>query len=747
MIKKNQFREMIINDNIQLFLNEITGEINDNDDLEHEIIILQNRYISLTKDYNKGTIGFDDYSLNKTKIIDTCLKVLEKIPLNEFDHKIIPNRKIKLPKLPYKGLESFKKEDEHIFFGRDEEIIELLQFLQVEHTQLILLYGQSGIGKSSFLNAGLLPKLNNNQYFIHNFYIQHIFFDNASFPLDKSIYIFDQAENVILSDEKENRVSSFVLKVKEILSLNPDNKVILTFRKEFLAEFSEAFDNYEIDFSYFFLKPLSEWGVREAIQGVCNKPFLRQKYGLSITEEVANLIYHEVERDDYSHKAPLLQIILKKMWDSAIQKSKSKPIFDVELFKSLKISGLYSAVENQLNSLKIKLPLEFESGLIYDVVRFFVSDFGTSISRRDAEIREKYSHIKNINHIKESLINSYILTTSPGQDNNEVPVTRLSHDSLGMIILNIFNNSEKVSQRAYRLLELTHKNHKDIEHIFLNEYNLEILIKAEGSLRKFSNQEIELIKRSQDYKEKIQSIQNANVELQRFAIVISHDLKSPIRTIESFLRLLQKRMPQLSGQDSLEMEYLSFAIDGVKRMSLLINDLLTFSRIGVDGIDMTKYDLNVIMKDVLKNIALMITESNAQIEYNNLPSIFVNKVHMLQLFQNLISNSIRFKKENQEPIIKITSTSEGEFIKISIEDNGIGIPKQYSQHVFNVFQRLSKNTNIEGTGIGLAVCKKIVKIYQGEIWIDENYNNGTKFVFTLKKTITNKNLQSSNLIH
>jgi len=220
-----------------------------------------------------------------------------------------------------------------------------------------------------------------------------------------------------------------------------------------------------------------------------------------------------------------------------------------------------------------------------------------------------------------------------------------------------------------------------------------------------------------------------NKELEQFAYVASHDLQEPIRTISSFASILEQKVKDKLDDESYK--YLNFISGSANRMKLLINGLLEYSRIGYN-LDKKEINTNSVIEDVISDMNNSIKESNAQIIYNNLHNIIGNRTEIRILFQNLISNAIKFKQKETYPLIKIYSKQKKGEIQFTIEDNGIGIDVQHQKRIFSIFQRLHSTNKYEGTGIGLAHCEKITEAHQGRIWVESKSQKGSKFFFTIK---------------
>ncbi len=223
-------------------------------------------------------------------------------------------------------------------------------------------------------------------------------------------------------------------------------------------------------------------------------------------------------------------------------------------------------------------------------------------------------------------------------------------------------------------------------------------------------------------------LRRSNEQLEQFAFVASHDLQEPLRMITSYLQLLERRYKDKLDQDA--NEFINYAVDGATRMKALINDLLAYSHVKTGEKDFARFDTRSALEQAITNLQISIAETDAQITYDSLPTIMGNEAQFVQLFQNLLSNAIKFHGE-QTPQIAVKAERIGNVWKFSVKDNGIGIEAQYVDRIFVIFQRLHTKDRYPGTGIGLAICKKVVEHHGGRIWAESTPGNGSTFWFTI----------------
>jgi PAS domain S-box-containing protein len=228
--------------------------------------------------------------------------------------------------------------------------------------------------------------------------------------------------------------------------------------------------------------------------------------------------------------------------------------------------------------------------------------------------------------------------------------------------------------------------------------------------------------------EKAEELAKSNTELQHFAYIASHDLQEPLRMVASYVQLLARRYKgKLDGDAN---EFIAFAVDGAARMQALINALLAYSRIGTKGKPFEPSHCEKIFESALKNLKVAIEESRARVTHDALPTVMGDDIQLTQLFQNLIGNAIKFRG-NKPPSVHVSAERNGNEWFFSFRDDGIGIDPQYSERIFVIFQRLHSKEEYPGTGIGLALCKKIVERHGGRIWVESEPGNGATFRFSL----------------
>jgi signal transduction histidine kinase len=228
-------------------------------------------------------------------------------------------------------------------------------------------------------------------------------------------------------------------------------------------------------------------------------------------------------------------------------------------------------------------------------------------------------------------------------------------------------------------------------------------------------------------------LKKSNEELQQFAYAVSHDLKEPLRAVASFLGLVDRRLASRGGADQDVHEFIGYAVDGAKRMDRLIDDLLEYSRVHTRGRAFQAVDLNDVLDQACGNLALAIEESGARLHVSRLPTVTADPHQMVQLFQNLLGNAIKYHKPDVPPEVGVAAHEQEGVVQVEVRDNGIGVAPENFERIFVLFQRLHTTEEYEGTGIGLAVCKRIVERHGGSIGVESTPGQGCTFRVSLPR--------------
>jgi light-regulated signal transduction histidine kinase (bacteriophytochrome) len=234
----------------------------------------------------------------------------------------------------------------------------------------------------------------------------------------------------------------------------------------------------------------------------------------------------------------------------------------------------------------------------------------------------------------------------------------------------------------------------------------------------------------QELHDALEDLRRSNAELEQFAYVASHDLQEPLRAVTGYLQLLVRRYRDRLDGDAVE--FIDFAADGAARMRRLIEDLLVYSRLGARGGEFQPTDCETLISDVLSSLQPLIEESRASVTHDPLPTAWADASQLEQLFQNLIGNAIKFRAQASPQVHISVERREGEWL-FAVRDNGLGIEPQYHERIFVMFQRLHTRDHYTGTGIGLAICKRVVERHGGRIWVESQppSGQGSTFYFTL----------------
>lgn len=319
----------------------------------------------------------------------------------------------------------------------------------------------------------------------------------------------------------------------------------------------------------------------------------------------------------------------------------------------------------------------------------------------------------------------YVISLIPRKFLNTDKIGRLSNHQLAATLLNQVNYLEDLNaQLADRNQAL--------------EQAKEALKKAkketEDAFKQLEKRTAELEVSQKDQEKTLKALQESNEELEQFAFVASHDLQEPLHTIEGYINLIIKEVAVEKNSDLLE--FIDHTVLGVSRMRELIKDLLEYSRVGKDAHQLEEIDMEVLFEIVCYNLRRTIDETKAKISTDFSGNLVADRTQMMQLFQNLISNAIKFCEPSLNPIIHIACKEREDDWLCSVADEGIGIRSDQQAQIFALFKRFSPQGNHRGTGIGLAICKKIVEQHQGQIWVESEPQQGSTFYFSIKKGLS-----------
>jgi signal transduction histidine kinase len=311
----------------------------------------------------------------------------------------------------------------------------------------------------------------------------------------------------------------------------------------------------------------------------------------------------------------------------------------------------------------------------------------------------------------------------------------------GRLLYELDNGQWDIPKLRSLLAEVLSQNHAfedfEVEHDFptigrktmlLNARKVSSMTNASGLLL-LAIEDISERKRAEEtLLQRTAELQRSNEELQQFAHIVSHDLNEPLRMVASYVQMLAERYQGKLDADA--DEFIRYAVEGARRMQALIQDLLTYTRVGATTQEFTAVDCEALLQDTLGNLQLAIKESGVAVTHDPLPTVRSEGKQLGPVFQNLIGNALKFR--STVPLrIHISARPDGRQWIFSIRDNGIGIDPRHAARIFDVFQRLHTRTEYPGTGIGLAICKKIVERHGGRIWVESELGKGATFLFTL----------------
>ncbi len=423
--------------------------------------------------------------------------------------------------------------------------------------------------------------------------------------------------------------------------------------------------------------------------------------------------------------------------------SKIKQICEIELIND-KGNKIYAQMESLAFTYKEK---DKDKGLIEkNQIRTALIDI---TDRKTAEMgykeaKEKYEML--FNNINDAVFLRAFENKNSFLEVNEIASKILSYSRKELLSL---SPKEIFSEEAIKLLDkidsnLVHQNQFIYETKMFTKDRRSIPVEINSHLFEFKGKKLVLLI-ARDITERTQSQQriknmmkklgDSNKELQRFAQIVSHDLKSPLNVVISYINIIRRKYTDLMGDEGKELT--KTVMERTENMVNLINDLLDYSRLDKKDTQLRSCDTKKIVGNALQNLEILIEEKNAEITYDTLPPVKANCVLLTSVFQNLISNSLKYSKKDVPPKIEIqvkeypSSDTDKEYWLFIIKDNGIGIEKKNYESIFQIFNRV--NNDSSGYGIGLAYCKKIIEHHKGKIWVESILDEGSTFYFTLEK--------------
>ncbi|PRY87123.1 ATP-binding protein [Mongoliibacter ruber] len=460
------------------------------------------------------------------------------------------------------------------------------------------------------------------------------------------------------------------------------------------------------------------------IQLVKNNPESgEEEYFLPVNDDATYTGHIESEFIDWGNWTLTVQLKKSEAWENVYLALALRFLLSVILgLTAWYLATIPAMLEKKVNSQSRRLSISNE--------RFKYATMATSDAIWDWDIKEdKVYRSKNFENL-------FGYKRSEMNNNNDFWDKHIHPDDLVQVNKNLKNAFESKSEyweQEFRFLKRdgTYAHVVDKGIIIRDKEDQPVrVIGATQDISKIKASESEMLSLSEQLKNRARELELSNEELEKFAYTVSHDLQEPLRMISSFLKLLEKKYGE--NLDDKGKQYIQFASEGAIRMRQIILDLLEYSMAGNVG-SREKVCIHEVLDDVKLLHRNVIQDKNATLTYEKLPLIVASKAPMRQLFLNIIDNALKYSKPNEKPEIKIEVKESPEYWHFQISDNGIGIEPQYHHQVFNIFQRLHTKEVFQGTGVGLAICKKIIETHGGKIWVESLPDLGTSIFFTLKK--------------
>jgi len=394
-----------------------------------------------------------------------------------------------------------------------------------------------------------------------------------------------------------------------------------------------------------------------------------------------------------------------------------------------------------LNGSRVSVP-QAVNILIVDDNRDSTLALAAILEGPDREILKAYSGEDALKHLLHHDFGVILLDVRmagmDGYETADVIRSRPKTRDVPIIFLTSYNKEDAQVVRGYAHGAVDYIFKPVIPDVLKSKVNVFLELYRRTEALKTKNAELELAEK--ELARRVEELARSNAELERFAYVASHDLKEPLRMVTSYTKLLASRYEGKLDQDA--NDFIAFAVDGASRMEQLIHDLLSYSRAGERNSMSGFVNCEEALNDALENLKTAMDECRATVTHDPLPTVNGDTTQLIQVFQNLIGNGVKFRSD-RSPSIHVSARQQGEEWLFCVQDNGIGIEAQYLDRIFVLFQRLHGREEYPGTGIGLAICKKIVETHGGRIWVESEFGKGSTFCFTLpglarKENVPNK---------
>lgn len=461
-------------------------------------------------------------------------------------------------------------------------------------------------------------------------------------------------------------------------------------------------------------------------------------------QEMTGIHKHDlIGEEEYSQYRPYIQKVLKgepQSFERSLFKVNGKMIYTHTQYlpdtMDGAVKGFYSLTYDYNEERSIEMEVRKKTAQIEDLFENVTDGF---ISPDDNErLEEKNIIPESIGDVLFAVDKNWIITY--WNNAAEQVLGKAKEKMINHRLWEVFDNSiESISYKKYHeAVEINQPVHFEDHHNLLNKWyeisayptgdGLSVYFKDITDRKKSENS---LKKLNANLQKQTRELAISNAELEQFAYVASHDLQEPLRMVTTFLTQLEQKYGEII--DAKGKQYIYFAVDGAKRMRQIILDLLEFSRVGKSDDSMKEVSINKVVADILALYRKQIEEQSALIVFEGLPTLQSFKVPIRQVFQNLISNSLKYQQTGIPPFISISCEDSGTYWKFAVKDNGIGIDPEYFDKIFIIFQRLHNKTEYSGTGMGLAITKKIIENLGGKIWVESKEGTGSTFYFTILK--------------